>query len=1282
MSNRINLGRLSEVIAVPNFIEIQINSYNDFLQLDTPPEKRAVQGLEGVFRSLFPIESYDGSCRLKYISYRIAQPKFSEMFCLREGTTYAAELYVTLQLLDDAIDHTEEVLFGEFPLMTDRGSFVINGAERVIVSQLHRTAGVSFEEEEHVSGKKLFAARIIPNRGTWIEMQLDLYDLVYVYLDRRRRRRKFLVTTFLRALGHSSDFDILSLFYSIKNHNVKDLKKSDDLSNFILSDDIVDAKQGIVLARTYEALTMTTLQNFEQSGIHEVRLIDISTDKGLLVRTIKKDTTHNTEEALYEFYMRLRPGEPPTISNAQSLLKRLFRDSKRYDLDRVGRYKINQKLSLNRPIDDRLVSAEDIVASLKYLFQIRLGERHVDDIDHLGNRRIRSVGELLANQCHTGLSRMERYTRECMSLYDQSVDSMTPQKLTNPKLFMAVVRDFFSRSQLSQLMDQINPLSELTHKRRISALGPGGLSRDRAGLDVRDVHSSHYGRICPIESPEGPNVGLINSLSTYAQINKFGFIESPYVVVKKSTVTDEIVWLNADQEEDFKIAQVNAPLNGHGKLQGRVTVRYRDQILEVDASEVTHMDASPKQLVSAATSLIPFLEHNDTSRALMGANMQRQAVPLIIPEAPLVGTGVEEKIARDSKAVVLAKRAGVVAYVDSMRIIVNKDGKLPKAFDEREQEPHGPDVDIYRLRKFLRTNSSTCFNQHPRVSTGQRVEAGDLLADGASSDCGELALGKNVLTAFMPWNGYNFEDAILLNERVLKDDIFTSVHIDVFEVTARDTKLGQEEITRDIPNVSDDAMKNLNRDGVIRIGSEVQPGDILVGKITPKSETDLAPEEKLLRAIFGEKAADVKDSSLIVPSGCYGIVMDVKISGSNMREREILSTSEVRRQIKKINEGFRKQVDEVRENLTEAFSNVLLGEKIPLDIRNSETKEIIIPANRKITKTLLRKLASVSDKVEIEESPVRIRINEIIQVYQKKFNLIENEYNIQLKSVKSGEYNENEVITNVKVYIATKRKIQVGDKMAGRHGNKGIVSRIVAEEDMPFLEDGTPVDVVLNPLGVPARMNVGQVLENQLSWACQRLGITIATPVFDGATEEQIAELVTKAGLPLSGKTYLYDGQTGERFDQRVSVGYMYMMKLNHLVADKIHARAVGPYSLITQQPLGGKAQYGGQRLGEMEVWALEAYGAAYCLQEFLTVKSDDVQGRTATYEAIVKGDRTLRSGIPQSFNVLTKEMQGLCLDVKLHREEPSGKEADGLCLDVKLHREKSLGEEMGNMRQ
>jgi DNA-directed RNA polymerase subunit beta len=1246
---------MTEAIPAPNFIKIQIDSFREFLQVNVAVKDRQNIGLQSVFLDSFPIESYDGRCKLEYLSYRIANPKFSETFCLHEGTTYAAGLFVTLRLTEEGINREEEIFFGEIPMMTDRGSFIVNGAERVVVSQLHRTSGVSFETTEHVSGKKLYAARIIPDRGTWIEMQFDPYDLIYVYLDRRRRRRKFLATTFLRALGHGTDQDILELFYAVKQVSVGQLQGMEDLSHYVLADDIVDAQQGVVLARSYEMLTHTALQNFEQAGVGELKVIDISPDNGLLIRTLKRDSTRNVDEALYEIYMRLRPGEPPTIANAQALLRRLFKDNRRYDLGRVGRYKLNQKLGLKRPAEDRLVSTEDIVAALKFLFQIRLGKRNVDDIDHLGNRRVRAVGELYANQCRSGLSRMERHTRECMSLYDQSVDSTTPQKLLNPKLFLSVVRDFFMRSQLSQLMDQINPLSELTHKRRISALGPGGLSRDRAGLDVRDVHSSHYGRICPIESPEGPNIGLINSLSSFAGLNEFGFIESPYAVVKKGRVTKEIVYLNADAEEDCKIAQVNSEIDGSGKLKGLVTVRFRDQILEIDPAEVTHIDVSPRQLVSATTSLIPFLEHDDTSRALMGANMQRQAVPLLFSEAPVVGTGVEEKIAHDSKAIVLAKREGVVAYVDARQVVVTKNGELPEDFEVGNVHATDDDVDTYFLRKFLRSNAGTCFNQKPRVTSGQRVVVGQLIADGASTENGELALGKNVLVAFMPWNGYNFEDAILLNERMLKDDVFTSLHIEVFEVVARDTKLGQEEITRDIPGVGDEALRNLSRDGVIRIGSKVKPGDILVGKITPKSETDLAPEEKLLRAIFGEKAADVKDSSLLAPSGCYGTVMDARISGNGHREQEKPSSSEIRRQVKKVQESFRKQMDEIRDALTEALSNILLGEKIPLDITNEETGEVIIPANRKITKTLLRKLASVSGKVHIDESPVKIKIDDIIVAFQRKFSLAENEWRAQLQMAESGNFDEDGVIKNVRVYVATKRKIQVGDKMAGRHGNKGIVSRIVAQEDMPFLPDGTPVDIVLNPLGVPARMNVGQVLETQLGLACKKLGIQVATPVFDSASEEEILQKVREAGLPESGKIYLHDGRTGERFDQRVCVGCMYMVKLNHLVADKIHARAVGPYSLITQQPLGGKAQYGGQRFGEMEVWAMEAYGAAYCLQELLTVKSDDVQGRMATYEAIVKGDRTLRAGIPQSFNVLVKEIQGLGLDVKLHE---TGKDA------------------------
>jgi DNA-directed RNA polymerase subunit beta len=815
---------------------------------------------------------------------------------------------------------------------------------------------------------------------------------------------------------------------------------------------------------------------------------------------------------------------------------------------------------------------------------------------------------------------------------------------------MSSVRDFFARSQLSQFMDQINPLSELAHKRRLSALGPGGLSRERASFEVRDVHSSHYGRICPIETPEGPNIGLINSLSTFAHVNEFGFIETPYRIVKDGCVTGEVVYLDATDEENCIIAQANTEIDSEGNLLGNVVARQRDMILEVEPSKVDYMDVSPKQVISVAAGLIPFLEHDDTSRALMGANMQRQGVPLLLPEAPLVGTGLERRVAVDSKNVISAVADGVVASVDATRIVVTKDGSIPKRLDPNGNPSAG--IHVYNLRKFIRSNSATCFNQHPIVKKEQVIKAGDALADGAGTNQGELALGRNVLVAFMPWNGYNFQDAIILSDRLVKEDVFTSVHIEEFEVVARDTKLGAEEITRDIPNVGDEALKNLNRDGIVRVGAEVKAGDILVGKITPKSESNLAPEEKLLRAIFGEKAADVKDTSLLVPPGCEGIVMDVKFSSSVDAEKEKVSEADLRRRIKKANEECRGQLEKLQDDLTESLSSILLGEKIPLDISNGETGEIIIPANRKITKTLLRRIAACFDVLVIPASPVKNRILEIVDAYRQKFVDLEKERVQRIEAIEAGDIGETGIIKNVKVYVANKRKIHIGDKMAGRHGNKGVVSTIVAREDMPFLPDGTPVDIILNPLGVPSRMNVGQVLETHLGWACEKLGIKIATPVFDGMSELQIREYLKKAGLPENGKSVLYDGQTGERFDQEVVVGYIYMMKLNHLVADKIHARAVGPYSLVTQQPLGGKAQYGGQRFGEMEVWALEAYGAAYTLQEMLTIKSDDVQGRTKAYESLVKGDRSLETGVPQSFNVLMKEIQSLCLDIRLEHDE------------------------------
>jgi DNA-directed RNA polymerase subunit beta len=878
----------------------------------------------------------------------------------------------------------------------------------------------------------------------------------------------------------------------------------------------------------------------------------------------------------------------------------------------------------------------------------------LDDIDHLGSRRVRTVGELLANQCRVGLARTERLVKERMTLFDQGVEAMSPQKLINPKALSAVIRDFFGRSQLSQFMDQINPLAELTHKRRLSALGPGGLSRDRAGFEVRDVHPSHYGRICPVETPEGPNIGLIASLATFARINDFGFLETPYRKVENGKVSERLDYLTADREEAHTIAQANTPIDDKGKFtQDRIVCRSRGDFVDLEPARVDYMDVSPKQLVSVAASLIPFLEHDDANRALMGSNMQRQAVPLLVTESPFVATGLEDRVARDSRAVIVAEEAGKVASVTGSQIIITENGQLPDTKKKIKNDPE-KGVWVYQVRKFMRSNAATCINQKILVKKGEHVKKGQIIADGPCTQGGELALGRNVLVAFMPWNGYNFEDAILISERIVKDDVFTSIHIDEFEVAARDTKLGPEEITRDIPNLGDEALKNLGPDGVIRVGAEVKPGDILVGKITPKSETELAPEERLLRAIFGEKAADVKDTSLKVPSGTYGIVMDVKVSSKKESDRErTIVTSEEKKQAKQVEDEYKKKTDELRDQLTEALSNILLGEKIPLDVVNSETGEIIIPANRKITKTLLRKLATVYDRIEIDPSPIRNKINEIIGSFKKKFDDLQMQYDEEMERAEAGEGVDSGVVKSVKVYIASKRKLSVGDKMAGRHGNKGVVAKIVAEEDMPFLNDGTPVDIVLNPLGVPSRMNVGQVLETHLGWAAKLLGMKFATPVFDGIKEKEVRGYLDQAKLPNHGKTHLIDGRTGERFDQEIVVGYIYMMKLGHLVADKIHARAVGPYSLVTQQPLGGKAQYGGQRFGEMEVWAMEAYGAAYTLQELLTVKSDDVQGRTRIYESIVKGDNALEAGIPESFNVLVKEMQSLGLDVKVGYSNP-----------------------------
>ena len=1254
MVDRINFGRLTDVIELPDLIEIQTQSYRDFLQMDTPAAKRRDVGLQAVFKEVFPINSYYGNHVLDFVKYEISPPKEGPFKALKEGESWQASLRVLFRLKSGDEVEEEEVYMGEVPLITDQGTFVINGAERVIVSQLHRSPGICFESTTHANGTLLHSFRIIPDRGSWVEVLFDTSELLSIYFDRKKRRRKFLVTTFLRALGYGTDEELLGLFYKFGKINVG--KARGPFEDLVVKSDVIDADSQTVLAKRFEPVTKDLLEQLKAAGIAEFEVIDISWDHGVLLKSAAKDTALTADDALKEIYHKLRPGDPPTTSNARQLLKRLFFDPRRYDLGRVGRYKLQQKLgNVIRDLggdpenESRILDNLDFVAAVKYLIGLHLGDGSTDDIDHLGSRRIRTVGELVENQCRVGLARTERMVHERMTVYDsQAGEKLTPSKLINPKALAAVIRDFFQRSQLSQFMDQTNPLAELTHKRRLSALGPGGLSRDRAGFEVRDVHSSHYGRICPIETPEGPNIGLISSLSMFARVNEFGFIEAPYRRVVDGKVTDIVDYLTADQEEVYIIAQANAPLNDDGTFKNpRVEARYRGEFMEVDASRANYMDVSPKQVVSVAAGLIPFLEHDDANRALMGANMQRQAVPLLQTEAPYVATGIEGRVARDSRVMVIAKESGKVAYVSADRIVVSKDGEMPN------KKTPATDWQEYELRKFTRSNAGTCINQRPIVKKGQRVKKGDVLADGPLTSGGELSLGRNVLAAFMPWCGYNFEDAILLNERMVAEDVFTSIHIEEFECGARDTKLGPEEITRDIPNVGEEGLKNLDPDGVIRIGAEVKPGDILVGKITPKSETELAPEEKLLRAIFGEKAADVRDTSLRVPSGTYGIVMDVKMTAREPDKADKSAARDRKREVQKQREEFDHRMKQLEENLTTALSNILLGEKIPLDVVNGQTGEIIIPANRKITKMLLRKLATAYDVIEIDPSPIQQKISNIIGDFSSRFKQLKDDQASFNERMESGEEPETGVIKQVKVFIASKKKLSVGDKMSGRHGNKGVVARVLPEEDMPFLPDGRTVDIVLNPLGVPSRMNVGQVLETHLGIACKVLGLHAATPVFDGCPESKIWELMKKANLADDGKTVLYDGRTGEPFDQRVVVGVMYMLKLHHLVSDKIHARAVGPYSLVTQQPLGGKAQYGGQRFGEMEVWAMEAYGAAYALQELLTVKSDDVAGRTRIYESIVKGTNSLDAGIPESFNVLMKEIQSLALDIRVqHRDE------------------------------
>ncbi len=1259
MVERREFGKLKAVSQPPDLIDIQTRSYQDFLQNDVPAGKRGNKGLQAIFKEVFPIEAFEGRYTLDFVKYEFSEPKMSALEALAKGATYAAPLHATFRLKDGDEIREEDVYMGEIPLMTRDGAFVVNGAERVIVSQLHRSPGLCSEKAVHPNGQTLYSVRLIPDRGSWIEVQFDTSDVMWVYLDRRRRRRKFYVTTFLRSLGYGTDEDLLKLFYTFRTLEVKKAMGADDLGKFCFKDDVIDLDSQAV--RRYEPVTEAVLVQMAAAGFATVGVVDISWDEGLFIKTLQVDPTHTEEDALKDIYKRLRPGDPATASNAKQLIKRLFFDPRRYDLGRVGRYKINQKLALGGKVPDDLrtlhESGIDVIEAIRHLLDIAMGRAVVDDIDHLGSRRVRTAGELLENQCRVGLARTERLIRERMTMFDPATGVLSPARLVNSKSLSAVVQDFFGRSQLSQFMDMTNPLSGLAHKRRLSALGPGGLSRERAGFEVRDVHSSHYGRICPIETPEGPNIGLISSLGIYARINDFGFIESPYRVVRNGRVTDEVHYLTADKEESFVIAQANSALTADGRLaEAKVNVRYMGDFCEVPPAKVQYMDVSPMQVISIAAGLIPFLEHDDANRALMGANMMRQAVPLLKTERAYVATGLETRAAADSCVTVLAAEAGVVAYVSATEIVVTDDGKLPA---NRQKRAKG--VQRYVLQKFRRSNSGTCFNQAPIVKVGQKVGKGDVLADGPATKDGELALGKNLLVAFMPWSGYNFEDAILVSERVVRDDVFTSVHIQDFEVGARDTKLGPEEITRDIPNVGEEALRNLGPDGVVRVGAEVRPGDILVGKITPKSETELAPEERLLRAIFGEKAADVRDTSLTVPSGTYGIVMDVRVTASAALPGRGAGAAEGEsaKEIRDVEQERKRKLLAVEEQLTTALSNILLGEKIPLDVIDVDTGDIIIPCNRKITKTLLSKLARAHSHIQIESSPVQQKIMEIVEEFRPKFDEIEaqsdDDFGADLDTLDEGG-----VVKQVQVFIAEKKNLSVGDKIAGRHGNKGVVAKIVPDCDMPFLPDGVPVDIVLNPLGVPSRMNIGQLFETYLGCACRVLGLYASTPVFDGVAEKEIDALLAKARreqektsgehawISADGKTVLYDGRTGEPFDQRVVVGDIYMLKLHHLVTDKIHARATGPYSLVTQQPLGGKAQYGGQRMGEMEVWALEAYGVAYALQELLTVKSDDVGGRTRIYEAIVKGQNSLDAGMPESFSVLMHELRGLCLDMKL----------------------------------
>ncbi len=1334
---RHDFARIPSIIGLPNLIEVQQKSYVRFLQQERPPLDREDRGLEAVFRSIFPITDFNGMALLEYAGYEIGiweseegeykglggggvigertkrpliyHAKYDVDECRQKGITYADPLRVMVRLVvreKGAEDESstirdikeQKIYLGEIPLMTDKGTFVVNGTERVIVSQLHRSPGVFFAQEKGrstTSGKLLYSARIIPYRGSWLDFEFDIKDQLHVRID---RRRKLPVTILLRALGLSAR-DILQTFY--KNETIRYdaesgtfyKKVSELLMQQQSRDDVIDPDSGEVIIRAGRKISRSAMRRLQASAVDEIAcsedtlvgqivsedivdpatgeiLFDINhelasedigrlraknisdfrilfldplrTDASLRL-TLLADRLESQDEALLEIYKRLRPGDIPTKETARVFFDNLFFNAKRYDLSRIGRLKLNTKLGLDMPLEIRMLTRQDIIEVVRYLLTLRQGGGAVDDIDHLGNRRVRSVGELLENQLRIGLVRMERTIRERMSIHD--LETAMPHDLINSKPVTAAVKEFFGSSQLSQFMDQTNPLSEITHKRRLSALGPGGLTRDRAGFEVRDVHPTHYGRICPIETPEGPNIGLIASLSTYARVNRFGFIETPYRKVEDGAVTDEIEFLSAIEEDRYVIAQANVEVADTGAfVRDVISARKGGEFVLVPPAEIHYMDVSPKQLVSVAASLIPFLENDDANRALMGSNMQRQAVPLLRTEAPVVGTGMEIIAARDSGAVVLAKADGEVVNVDATRIVVRVD---------ENGESGESRVDIYSLVKYQRSNQSTCINQRPMVHVGQKIRKGEVLADGPSTDKGELALGRNALVAFMPWGGYNFEDAIVISERVVKEDIFTSIHIEEFEVEACDTKQGKEEITRDIPNVGEEALKNLDDSGIICIGATVSPGDILVGKITPKGETQLSPEEKLLKAIFGEKAGDVRDTSLVVPPGIEGIVVAVRVFSRRGAEKDERARAIEEEDIARIEKDFYDEIKIVEDERDKKLRSILNGCILASDSYHGSMYKNILRMGDRLTEGFLETLTGKALlNISVTESErFDGRMAEVDGIAREQIRTLHAGREEKIAKLRRGDELPPGVVKMVKVYIAMKRKLSVGDKMAGRHGNKGVVSIIVPEEDMPYTADGTPVDIILNPLGVPSRMNVGQILETHLGWAAEQLRWKVATPVFDGASEEDIKIALRQAGLPEDGRVVLYDGKTGLSFDQKVVVGQIYMMKLHHLVDDKIHARSTGPYSLVTQQPLGGKAQFGGQRLGEMEVWALEAYGAARTLQEMLTVKSDDVVGRTRMYEAIVKGENTLEASLPESFNVLVKELQSLALDVELLEE-------------------------------